>query len=109
MGGMMSAMAGHTRVLCDRCGRFIPRNDHYRVRIEVAADPSPPDITQDDLEEADFDRTLAQLLEEMRDVPAEDLEDAVAKTFEFRICRPCQLRFSQNPLGRSAGPGSGDS
>ena len=100
-------MAAHTRVICDRCGRAIPREAHYRVRIDVVADPSPPTMTQDDVEEADFDRTLAQLLDEMKGATAEELEGAVARTFEFRICRPCQLRFTRNPLGRTAGPGSG--
>ena len=100
-------MAAHTRILCDRCGRAIPRHAHYRVRIEVVADPSVPDLTQDDLEEADFDRTMAELLDQMADATAEELEDSVAKRFEFRICRPCQARFNGNPLGRTPGPGGG--
>ncbi len=94
-------MAAHTRVLCDRCGRAVPRNAHYRVRIEVVADPSPPDLTREDVEEADFDWTVSQLLDEMKDATADELEDAVARQFEFRICRPCQLRFLRDPLGRT--------
>ncbi len=100
-------MAAHTRVICDRCGRAVPRDAHYRVRIDVAADPSPPTLTQDDLEEADFDWTVAQLLEEMKGATADELEDAVARRFEFRICRGCQLRFIRDPLGRPAGPAGG--
>ena len=100
-------MAAHTRILCDRCGRAVPREAHYRVRIEVAADPSPPTITGEDLAETDFEWTLSQLLEEMRDATAQELEDAVARSFEFRLCRACQLRFTRDPLGRSAGPSGG--
>lgn len=100
-------MAGHTRVICDRCGTAVPAQAHYRVRIDVFADPSPPAVTRDDLEELDFERTVSQLLEEMRDVPAEDLEDAVAKRFEFRLCRSCQLRYIRDPLGHAGGGGAG--
>ena len=100
-------MAEHTRVVCDRCGRAVPRGAHYRVRIEVVADPSPPALTQEEVEEADFDFTVGQLLEEMKDATAEELEDAVARRLEFRVCRPCQVRLLRNPLGRGAGPGGG--
>jgi hypothetical protein len=100
-------MAAHTRVLCDRCGQAIARQAHYRVKIEVAADPSPPEITQEELEELDFDWTVSQLLEQMKDATPDELEDTVARSFEFRICRPCQVRFTRNPLGRTPGAESG--
>ena len=100
-------MAAHTRVICDRCGRAIPRHAHYRVRIDVVADPSPPEITQEDVEEADYDWTVAQLLDEMKNATADELEEAVAKSFEFRICRACQVRLIRNPLGRTTDTGSG--
>jgi ribosomal protein L40E len=97
-------MTAHTRVICDRCGRAVPRHAHYRVRIEVVADPSPPELTQEDLDETDFDWTMAQLLDEMKHATADELEDAVARSFEFRICRSCQLRLLRDPLGRRDGP-----
>ncbi len=93
-------MAAHTRVICDRCGRAVPRHAHYRVRIDVVADPSPPELTQEDLNETDFDWSVAQLLEEMKHATADELEDSVARSFEFRICRSCQLRLIRDPLGR---------
>ena len=96
-------MPAHSRILCDRCGRAVPSHAHYRVRIDVVADPSPPQITQEDLDETDFDWTIGQLMEEMKTIPTDELEDAVAKHFEFRICRPCQLRFLRNPLGQPDG------
>ena len=100
----MDGMAAHTRVICDRCGCAVPLHAHYRVRIEVVADPSPVQITQDDLDETDFDWTLTRVIEETKHATAEELEDAIAKSFEFRICRPCQLRFIRSPLGETAGP-----
>jgi len=100
-------MAPHTRVICDRCGRAVPRHAHYRVRIDVVADPSPPDLTHEDLEEADLAWTLAQLQDDLKHATAADLEDAIAKQFEFRICRPCQLRFIRDPLARTPGPETG--
>ncbi|MDB5325140.1 MAG: hypothetical protein JWM57_709 [Phycisphaerales bacterium] len=100
-------MAGPARVICDRCGGVIPQHAHYVVKIDVYADPSMPDVSLDDLEETDFDATMARLLEEMKGATAEELEDAVAKRFEFRICRSCQLRLIRDPLGRGRGGGGG--
>ena len=95
-------MAVHTRILCDRCGLAVPREAHYRVRIDIVADPSVPDLTTEELEETDFDWKVGQLLDEMKDASAEELEDDVAKRLEYRVCRSCRRALIRNPLGRTA-------
>jgi ribosomal protein L40E len=87
------------RYICDRCGATIPPHAHYVVKMQVYADPTLPPITSDDLEEADHDRRMADLLEEMQDLSEEQLEAAVHWERDFRICRPCQLDLFRNPLG----------
>ena len=87
-------------VICDMCGRVVPPHGHYVVKIEVFADPSMPSVSREELEKLDIARTMAELLDQMKHLSAEDLHDQVHKSFEFRICRLCQMRFIANPLGK---------
>ncbi len=93
-------------VICDICGRAIAPHADYVVRIEVFANPQMPPVTAQELAEFDFDKTLAELLSQMEGMTAQELMDQVHRMFEFRICRPCQIRFLLNPLGkpRASGP-----
>ena len=86
------------RFICDRCGMTIPPHAHYIVKIEIYADPTLPDVSADDLEEADYARRMADLLKEMESLSQEQLEDAVHWQRDFKICRPCQLHLIKNPL-----------
>jgi hypothetical protein len=88
------------RVICDMCGRVVPPHGHYVVKMEVFADPAMPPVSSEDLEEMDIERTMAELLEQMKHLTAEDLQDQVHKSFEFKICRACQMRLIANPLGK---------
>ncbi len=88
------------RIRCDLCHRLIPPHAHYIVNIEVFADPSMPPTTGDELAELDFDDELQKLIDQMKDLSADDLQDQVHRKFHFRICRPCQIRFLANPLGK---------
>jgi hypothetical protein len=90
-------------LLCDICRRTIPPQGDYIVRIEVFANPQMPPITQEELAEFDFDKTLSELLSQMEGMTAEELMDDVHRKFEFHICRPCQMRFLVNPLGKPRG------
>ena len=91
-------MADHT--VCDVCGAATPPHAHYVVRIDVYADPSVPAMSTEDLDATDFDQKFADLLEQMKQFTAEDLQDDVHRRFEFKLCRPCQARFLVNPLGK---------
>ena len=87
-------------VECELCGRGVEVHESYVVRIDVFADPSVPPTTAEQLAGADFDQQVADLLEQMKHLSADDLQDDVHRRFEYRICRPCQRRFLANPLGR---------
>jgi hypothetical protein len=88
------------RVICELCGRATPTRASYVVKIDVYADPSTPPMSTEELEATDFDQTFADLIEEMKHLSADDLQDDVHRRFEYRICRPCQRRFLANPLGK---------
>jgi hypothetical protein len=86
---------------CELCDRELsPGGGHYVVRIDVFADPSVPPVSSDELSSTDFDQELDALLKQMEGMSAEDLQDQVHRRFEYRICRPCQLRLLANPLGK---------
>ena len=86
------------RVVCDRCHAIVPRDAHYVLKIEVYADPAMPELSTDDLDEVDVDAKVSGLIEQMREMTASELEDAVYKRFDFRLCRPCQRAYLTNPL-----------
>jgi hypothetical protein len=86
--------------MCDLCGRAIPPHCHYIVKIEVFADPSMPAVLSHEIEEIDFDKKMRELIDEMRHLSADELQDQVHRAFEYKICRPCQVRFLVNPLGK---------
>ena len=88
------------RVICELCGRVIPPQADYLVRIDVIASPEMPELSSEDLEEADLERAMEELIEELKHFTEEELTEQVFKRFEFRICRPCQIRFLANPLGK---------
>jgi len=88
------------RVLCDLCNRTIPPHAHYIVKIEVFADPKMPAVTSEEMEEADYQAAMKELIEQMKGMSADDLQDQVHRSFEFKLCRACQMRFLVNPLGK---------
>ena len=90
-------------ILCDLCSRPIPPNAHYHVRIDVYADPSMPELSAEEIASLDLNQAMKDLLKEMEGMSPEELQDQVHRRFEYRICRPCQLSFLANPLGKPRG------
>ena len=87
-------------VVCELCGRDVDLHDSYVVQIEVFAEPSVPSVTGEQLAAIDFDQTYADLLDQMKHMTADDLQDDVHRRFEYRLCRACQSKFLANPLGK---------
>ena len=70
------------------------------MRIDIFADPAMPPVTAEEMEEADYQQAMRELMEQMKHMSGDDLQDQVARQFEFKLCRPCQMRFLANPLGK---------
>ena len=88
------------RILCDLCDRPVSPHGHYIVRIDIFADPAMPAVTAEEMEEADYQQAMRELMEQMKHMSADDLQDQVHRSFEFKLCRACQMRFLVNPLGK---------
>jgi hypothetical protein len=78
---------------------MVPKFAHYVVRIDVFADPDLPQTTSAELAEIDFDQVMVELLEQMKSMSTEELQDQVHRRFEYRLCPACQRKFLVNPLG----------
>ena len=88
---------------CDLCGKVLLADEdtRYVVKVEVYAAYDPMEITEADLAE-DKSEEVQELLDEMADMDAEQLEDQVHKTFRFDLCPACQAQYVQDPLLRGA-------
>jgi hypothetical protein len=71
--------------------------------MNVYADPSVPAVTTEQLEEKDPEDGIKDLLEQMKGMTEDELQDQVHRQFEFKLCRGCQVQFLANPLGRPRG------
>ena len=89
-----------SRHVCDLCDRPLSPHGHYVVKIEVFADPEMPEVTSEEMAESDYQSAMKELMEQMKGMSADDLQDQVHRGFTFRICRTCQMRFLVNPLGK---------
>lgn len=87
-------------VICDLCERGMDLHASYIVRMDIFADPNIPPMSTEDLSAGSFDQTLDALMEQMKGMSADDLQDGVHRRLEYRLCPACQRRFLANPLGK---------
>jgi hypothetical protein len=85
---------------CDLCGTPLAPHLHYIVRIDVLADPSVPAISSGQLGATNFGQAISSLINEMKGMDADQLQDQVFRRFEYRVCPKCQMRVLANPLGK---------
>ena len=94
-------------VICELCSRRMGVHSSYVVRIEIFAEPSMEPISTEEMEEMELDEEMKRLMEEMKGMTAEEIQDQVHRRFEFRVCRACQVRLVANPLGKPREKGEG--
>jgi len=92
--------ADDVHLFCLRCGaELIPgRGDFWIVRILAVADPTPPEIADDDLQ-ADLDSQIQKLLEEMNDMSERELTEQVFRRLTLHLCGRCYAAWIENPVG----------
>jgi hypothetical protein len=86
--------------ICNLCRKTVPIHESFVVRIEVFADPSLPPMSGAQLAAIDSGQAMQQLLEQMKTMSTDELQDGVHRRFEYRLCAACQREFLRNPLGR---------
>jgi len=88
-------------LFCHRCGRQLHpgEGDWYVVRIEALADPSPPNLSVDDIEERDLNAEFARLFEQMDRMSERELLEQVHRRMTIHLCAPCYRQWIENPAG----------
>ncbi len=87
-------------LLCHRCGCDLHpgEGNFYVVRIDAWADPTPPNITAEDLA-ADASDEIARLLEKMKGMSERELMDQVSRRLTIHLCGICYKVWIENPTG----------
>ena len=86
-------------LFCTRCGAELKpgSGNFYVVRIEAFADPSPPTITEEDLNR-DLRAEISRLIDEMHDLSERELLDQVHRRMIVHLCGPCYREWIDNPV-----------
>ena len=84
---------------CSLCNAPLAPGSHYVIRMDVFADPAMPAMTSEELAAIDLQAEIDALLEQMKDMSADQLQDDVHRRFEFRVCAGCHRKVLANPLG----------
>jgi hypothetical protein len=84
---------------CKRCKKQVHpgRGDYYLVRIDGVADPQPPIITHEDLEQ-DVGAEIERLIRLMKSMSQQQLERQVFRQKAIYLCVPCFTRWIENPV-----------
>ena len=70
----------------------------YVVRIEAVADPTPPEVSKDDLE-VDLDRQIRELIKTTRGMSERELMDQVYRHLTIHLCDTCYRQWIEDPTG----------
>lgn len=85
---------------CAVCAAPLAAGRLYVVRVDVFADPTPDPIdTSAGPGEAGYVEAVEELLAQMAGMTEDELQDQVARRFEYHVCPACQRLVLHNPLG----------
>ena len=86
---------------CDLCGKALLANEdtRYVVEIKVYAAYDPMEVTAEELEE-DRDEDIQDLLDQLEDADAEEIENDVYQRFRLDLCPDCREAYVKDPLAR---------
>ena len=86
-------------LLCHRCGAELHpgRGDFYVVRIDAFADPTPPVLTEDDLNR-DLRAEIEGLVESLEGLSEQEAVDQVHRRLILHLCVPCYRLWIEDPV-----------
>jgi hypothetical protein len=87
------------RLHCQCCSKEVHPGlgDYYLVRIDAVADPQPPLITQEDLDQ-DVAAEIERLIVRIKGLSEQELERQVFRQKAIYLCVPCFNRWIENPV-----------
>ena len=85
---------------CDKCGCDLTANDPRRfvVKLEIYAAAAPLEFTQEE-EAKDHTQEIQDLMNQLHAADPDEIEDQTYRLLRFDLCRECQKRLLERPLG----------
>jgi hypothetical protein len=101
MTNLSSGTRDDVPIFCARCAAELhPGTDgFYLIRIEAVADPTPPDISEEDLQ-TDIQSEIKELLAQMEKMSATEAMDQVHRRLIIYLCGRCYPNWIENPAGK---------
>jgi hypothetical protein len=90
-----------SELLCHKCGAILApgEGDFYVVRIEAVADPTPPNIPAEQIEDADFQAEYQRILRQLEDLSETEALDQVYRKLTIHLCGRCYREWIEDPTG----------
>ena len=87
-------------LFCDRCTTELRAGEgnFYVVKIEAASDPTPPEISEAELE-LNPAQEIERLVAQTEQLSEQELLDQVYRRLTIYLCNPCYRRWIENPTG----------
>jgi hypothetical protein len=87
-------------LLCTRCLKMLPLGlgEFYMVTIQAVADPSPPELSREDLRR-DLKREWKELVAELKELSPQEALDQVHRRVVIHLCNVCYRDWIENPAG----------
>ena len=88
-------------LLCSRCLKTLVagRGEFYVVTIDAVADPSPPTISEGDVQR-DLRRDWREIVAALQDVSPQEAMDQVYRRVMIHLCNACFRVWIENPADR---------
>ena len=93
-------MEDESPLFCARCAAELQpgSGNLYQITIEAVADPAPPQINDHD-DPRRLRRGIDELLEDMKDLTAQEAQDQVYRRIILHLCVACYRDWIENPAG----------
>jgi hypothetical protein len=87
-------------LVCARCAAELRpgSGDFYWVTVEAVADPTPPDISAEDLA-TDVRPQIEALLAQLAGVSEKEAMEQVYRRLTFHLCGRCYRHWIEHPTG----------
>ena len=82
--------------ICESCGKTIEKPEvAFRLKIEMFADPSPPEFSEEDLAMDAVDE-MREIIEQLEALGAGEVEDEVYEAYLFTLCGTCRQKIHRD-------------
>jgi len=87
-------------IFCARCARELHpgAGNFYVVTIEAVADPTPPNVSAEELA-ADLRKRIEELIQQMKDLSAQEAMEQIYRRLVLHLCGTCYRQWIENPTG----------